>query len=203
MTDRYHRGLKNLSAALDVVANSFPSPERILLTGNSAGGFGTDYALPLVRKLYPDVPIELVNDSGVGISRPGLTDQLTEEWNSGAFIPGSCGDCIDEEGHLTNYHKYQLAEDDNLRMGFLSTKQDTVIADVFVGIGGAAFEAELIPEMEELEEAYPERFRSFIADGNSHTFIQAQFDLEVQGTSVKEWIGLMLEGSSDWLSLID
>ncbi|MHA7817978.1 MAG: pectin acetylesterase-family hydrolase [Pseudohaliea sp.] len=203
MTDRYHRGLKNLSAALDVIANSFPSPERILLTGNSAGGFGTDYALPLVRKLYPDVPIELVNDSGVGISRPGLTEQFVEEWNSGAFIPESCGDCIDEDGHLTNYHKYQLAEDGNLRMGFLSTRQDTVIADVFVGIGGEAFEAELVPEMAELEAAYPERFRSFIADGNSHTFIQAQFDLEVQGTSVKEWIGLMLDGSSDWLSLID
>jgi len=57
--------------------------------------------------------------------------------------------------------------------------------------------------MEELEEAYPERFRSFIADGNSHTFIQAQFDLEVQGTSVKEWIGLMLGGSEDWQSLRD
>ncbi len=206
MTDRYHRGLKNLSAALDVVANSFPSPERILLTGNSAGGFGTDYALPLVRKLYPEVPIELVNDSGVGISRPGLTEQFVEEWNSGAFIPTSCDNCIGEDGHLTDYHKWQLGEDGNLRMGFLSTRQDTVIADVFVGIGGEAFEAELIPEMEELEEAYPERFRSFIADGNSHTFIQAQFDLEVQGTSVKEWIGLMLEGasgSSDWLSLID
>ena len=32
---------------------------------------------------------------------------------------------------------------------------------------------------------------------------EAQFDLEVQGTSVKEWIGLMLDGSTDWTSLID
>ncbi|KGE02804.1 pectin acetylesterase-family hydrolase [Pseudohaliea rubra] len=203
MTDRYQRGLKNLSAALDVVANSFPSPERILLTGNSAGGFGTDYALPLVRKLFPDTPIELVNDSGVGISRPGLIDQFVEEWNAAAFIPASCDDCIGEDGHLTDYHKWQLGEDDNLRLGFMSTRQDTVIADVFVGIGGEAFEAALIPEMEELEAAYPERFRSFIANGNSHTFIQAQFDLAVQGTSVKEWIGLMLDGSADWVSLID
>jgi hypothetical protein len=52
-------------------------------------------------------------------------------------------------------------------MGFMSTKQDSVIADVFVGIGGEAFEAALLPEMEALAAAHPERFKSFIADGTS------------------------------------
>jgi hypothetical protein len=201
--DRFHRGLQNLSAALDVAAREYPAPERILLTGNSAGGFGTDYALPLVRRLYPDVAIELINDSGVGISRPGLTQQLTEEWNSGAFLPASCANCIGEDGHLTDYHKYQLDEDANLRMGFMSTKQDTVIADVFVGIGGPAFEAELIPELQELQDAYPARFRSLVADGNSHTFLQAQFDLPVGGTTVRQWVADMLSGSDAWVSVSD
>ena len=59
LVDRYHHGLKNLSASIDVIASTFPAPDRILLTGNSAGGFGTDYMLPLVRKLYPDTPIDL------------------------------------------------------------------------------------------------------------------------------------------------
>ena len=201
--DRFHRGLQNLSASVDVIARTYPSPSRILLTGNSAGGFGTDYALPLVRKLYPDTPIELINDSGVGISRPGLSAQLNEEWNAGAFVPASCDTCIGEDGHLTDLHKYQLEQDDNLRMGFMSTKQDTVIADFFVMIGGPAFEEQLIPEMQELEAAYPERFRSLIADGNTHTFIQAQFDLPVGGTTVRQWVVDMLGGSDDWVSVSD
>lgn len=200
--DRFHRGLHNLSAALDVTANSYPAPSKILLTGNS-GGFGTDYALPLVRKLYPDVPIELINDSGVGIAAPGFSEQLNEEWNAGAFLPASCVTCLGEDGHLTDYHKYQLEEDDKLRMGFMSTKQDTVIADIFLRIGGPAFEAELILEMQELEEAYPDRFRSLIADGNSHTFIQAQFVLPVGGTTVRQWVADMLSGSADWVSVSD
>ncbi|MDA8752682.1 pectinacetylesterase family protein [Halieaceae bacterium] len=202
-TDRYQRGLKNLSAGLDVAANTFPAPSRILLTGISAGGFGTDYALPLVRKLYPGVPIELINDSGLGVTKPGFTEDLAAEWNAEAFIPESCPDCIDEDGHLTNYHKYQLDQDPDLRMGFMSTKQDTVIADVFVMIGGPAFEEVLLPEMQELRDAYPERFRSLIADGNQHTFLLFGFERAVGGTTVAQWVTDMLSGSDDWQSVSD
>jgi hypothetical protein len=159
--------------------------------------------LPLVRKLYPDTPIDLVNDSGVGVSKPGYVDFLSEEWNATRFIPEDCDSCVSEEGHTTGYHIFQLNEDPNLRMGFMSTKQDFVIADVFVGIGGEAFEAALIPEMAALEEAHPERFRSLIADGNSHTFIQAQFNREVGGVFVYQWVADMLDGSADWQSVSD
>ena len=64
------RGLQNLSAGLDVTVNTFPAPRRILLVGASAGGLGTTFALPVVRSLYPEIPIDVVNDSGVGIGRP-------------------------------------------------------------------------------------------------------------------------------------
>ena len=201
--DRYHRGLKNLSAALDVVATTFTAPSKILLTGNSAGGYGTDYALPLVRKLFPDTPIELVNDSGVGIAFPGYIDFVSSEWNATAFIPESCEDCVTADGHLTGYHIYQLDQDPNLRMGFMSTKRDSVIADTFLGIGGEAFEAALLTEMAALEEAHPERFRSLIADGDSHTFLQAQFTREVGGTTVNQWLADMLNESDDWVSVSD
>ncbi len=201
--DRYHRGLKNLSASIDVIASTFPEPSRILLTGNSAGGYGTDYMLPLVRKLFPNTPIDLVNDSGVGVAKPGYVEFLADEWNALRFIPEDCADCISDAGHTTGYHIFQLDEDPNLRMGFMSTKQDFVIADVFVGIGGEAFEEALIEEMAALEEAHPDRFRSLIADGNSHTFIQAQFDREVGGIPVYQWVTDMLDGSDDWQSVSD
>ena len=203
VVDRYHHGLKNLSASIDVIASTFPAPDRILLTGNSAGGFGTDYMLPLVRKLYPDTPIDLINDSGVGISRPGYVDFVINEWNASRFFPDDCSDCVSEAGHTTGYHIYQLNEDPNLRMGFMSTKQDSVIADVFVGIGGEAFEAALLPEMEALAAAHPERFKSFIADGTTHTFLQAQFSREVEGVPAYQWVADMLSGSADWRSLSD
>lgn len=202
INDRFFRGAQNLSASLDVILNSYPSPSKILLTGNSAGGSGTHYALPLVRKLYPNVPIELVNDSGVGIMNPGGQLQLNEAWNSDAFFPDSCTTCIGDDGNLTDYHKWQLAEDMNLRMGFLSYKQDAVL-DERLMIGGPAFEAQVLEAVAELEEKYPDRFRSLIANGDGHTFILRDFDYGVGGTTVRQWIANMLSESEDWFSSSD
>lgn len=198
--DRLFRGLQNLSASLDVTVRAYPSPSKILLTGNSAGGFGTHAALPLVRKLYPGVPIELANDSGMGILSEGGQERLNEYWNSGAFFPASCESCIGEDGNLTDYHKYQLAEDSNLRVGFLSTKQDAVVRGT---LSGPEFERQLLEAIGELSEAYPERFQSLIADGDGHTFIIRNFERSVGGTTVKKWIADMLAGDADWISVSD
>lgn len=201
--DLQFRGIQNLSASLDVIAAAYPTPRRILLTGNSAGGMGVHYALPLVRKLYPDTPIDLVNDSGVGILAPGVQDELNEYWNSEMFFPASCEDCIGEDGHLTGYHDYQLGEDAAVRMGFMSTKQDDVIVQGLAGTDGEAFEAALVASVAELEANHPERFRSMIADGDGHTFILRDFDRVVGGISVRDWVSSLLTMDDSWVSVSD
>jgi hypothetical protein len=201
--DRFFRGVQNLSAALDVIKRTYPAPERIVLAGISAGGAGVHYALPLVRKLYPDVPIELINDSGVGILTPGGQALLNDYWNAGAAFPASCADCIGEDGNLTGYHRYQLEQDDNLRMGFMSFSQDGVVANESLMISGPAFEAELLQAMDELQVAAPDRFRSFIATGTDHTFIIRTFDVTAGGISARQWVTDMLSGSEDWVSRRD
>ncbi|MEO1593942.1 MAG: pectin acetylesterase-family hydrolase [Pseudomonadota bacterium] len=201
--DRLFRGVQNLSASLDVIAGAYPSPSKILLTGNSAGGYGTHAALPLVRKLYPGVPIELANDSGMGILSEGGQETLNQYWNSGAFFPASCETCIGEDGNLTDYHKYQLAEDSNLRVGFLSTKQDASVTVERGTLSGPEFERQLLEAIDELSEAFPERFQSLIADGDGHTFIIRDFERSVGGTTVKQWIADMLDSNADWTSVSD
>jgi hypothetical protein len=192
--------MQNLSASLDVIASTYPMPSRILLAGNSAGGTGVHFALPLVRKLYPEVPVELVNDSGVGISSPGAFDSIFEYWNSAAFFPASCSTCIGEDGHLTDYFKYQLGEDDNLRMGFISSTADETVLERLT-LSSAEFEAELRQEMAEIEAAYPDRVRSLIPDGIEHTFIIRRFDFQVGDTTVRQWVTDMLSGSEAWVSI--
>lgn len=200
------RGLHNLSASLDVAVSTFPAPKRILLTGNSAGGFGTTFALPLVRTLYPDVPIELINDSGLGVLKPDEPDFIRlrmSEWNAEAFFPASCETCIAEDGHTTDYHKWQLEQDDNFRLSMMSYKQDIVLENIFLQIGGEAFEAALLEEMADLGAAYPQRMHSFIADGTDHTFLQADLGITAGGVTVLDWVTAMLDGSADWISTSD
>jgi hypothetical protein len=204
--DRFQRGLHNLSAALDVAVGTFPAPRRILLTGISAGGFGTTFALPLVRTLYPDVPIELINDSGVGVARPDQPDfirLLMNDWNALAFFPESCPTCIGEDGHTTDIHKWQLKQDENLRLSLMSYTQDPVIAVTFVQSGFDVFEEELKNEMEDLRSAYPQRLQTFVRDDTGHTFLLSDTSLTAGGVTVLEWVAAMLEGSDDWISTSD
>jgi len=203
IVDRSFRGLKNLSASLDVVAATYPEPDRILLAGNSAGGSGVHFALPLVRALYPDVPIELVNDSGLAIlpSRDQAAG-LFQYWGSLPFFPASCPNCIGEDGNLTDYYKWQLTEDANLRMAYIGSKQDATLASFQPG-GGATFEDQLLSLIDEIKADAPDQFFSLIADGEGHTFILRDFDYPIAGTTVRGWMTDMLEGAEGWGSRSD
>jgi hypothetical protein len=200
--DRFFRGVKNLSASLDVIFQKYPSPNKIVLAGNSAGGFAVHAALPLVRKLYPAVRIDVINDSGQGIANPGAMQMLIDYWNAGAFFSSDCIDCIGADGNLTNYHKYQLDQDPNIRLAYISSKQDDTYAAIISG-GGPAFEAQLIEAAKELKSDFPERFNYLIADGDEHTFIIKNYDYSIGGTTVKMWIDNMLNDNANWVSVMD
>lgn len=214
------RGLHNLSAALDVALSSFPNPRRILLTGVSGGGFGTTFALPLVRFQYPDVPIELINDSGVGVGRPdGINaDQpadmrmpdgadflrlLQEDWNQSAFLPASCPNCIAEDGHFSDYQDWQLEQDPDVRRAYLSYAQDAVIGNFFLGITGAEFEDALLEEVRQMEDAHPDRVRYWIPDGTGHTFLLSGLDVTAGGVTALDWVTAMLDDTDAWVSVRD
>jgi len=106
-----------------------------------------------------------------------------------------------EDGNLTGFHRYQLEEDPNLRMGFMSTKQDGVGLER-LATTPEDWEAQLLEAVEELEQAHPDRFRSFVADGDDHTFVIQAYDREVGGTTARAWIGA-LNGAREWASVSD
>ena len=204
--DRFQRGLHNLSAGLDVAVREFPSPRRVVLMGSSAGGLGTTFALALVRQQYPDVRIDVVNDAGVGVGRPDQPDYLRllfNDWNAEAFLPESCPGCIADDGHLSEYHIWQMNEDPNVRRGMLSHSDDTVFALGFLMIGYEAWREALYPEMQQLEDAHPDRSHYWIPNAVGHTFLQAEPDQTAGGVPLMEWISLMLDDSEDWVSVQD
>lgn len=200
--DRFFRGIQNLSASLDVIAKTYTAPDKIVLAGNSAGGFAVHAALPLVRKLYPNVRIEVINDSGVGILDPGGMQTLVNYWKANAFFPSSCTNCIGTDGNLTDYHKYQLTQDANTRMAYISSKQDATFTALIQG-GGAAFESQLIEATTELNTAFPDRFNSFITNGVDHTFLIKDFTFQLGNTSLRSWVKEMITESPNWNSVID
>ena len=200
VNDRFFKGLKNLSASLDVIAQTYPSPDKIVLAGQSAGGFAVHAALPLVRKLYPDTKIMVINDAGVGVASSGIIPMILDYWNANIFLPADCNNCIGADGNLTDYHAYQLSQDDNFTLAYTSSKQDSVIAS---GMGAMAHELELIEATNELNAAYPIRFQGLIGNGEYHTTIMRDFHRPIGNTTVSQWVTDMIDESEDWTTVIE
>jgi hypothetical protein len=200
--DRFFKGAMNLSASLDVIKERFPSPDKIVLAGNSAGGFAVNTALPLVRKLYPDVQIDLINDSGLGILNPNRMTEFISYWGAESFFPNSCSSCIGDDGNLTDYHKYLLNQDINARMAYISSKQDATFATGIIG-GGTAFESQILEAANELKADFPDRFNSIITNGDTHTFLIRSFNYSVNNTTISNWLTSMIENDENWESEIE
>jgi len=172
---RIHRGLANLTAALEVAKMRFPTPDRILLAGSSGGAYGLLLGGPLVRHYYPDAELILMADSGIGLGVDGAPDYMQtilEEFNLTRFIPDDCPDCFDN-GHMTGLVGYFLAHDPNVRVGTYSSWYDSVLAATFLQISGEQFANALQVQTDRIHDAYPNRFRRFITDGIQHTSLLA------------------------------
>jgi hypothetical protein len=228
--DRLHRGLQNLSAALDVAHSEFPGVERVMLAGSSGGGFGTIMGTPIVRAVYPDAELLVFNDAGVGVAKdgdPAFLEGLVDEFNGRAFVPGSCTDCL-ASGHLTPLVAYTLEQDPTLRIATFSSYRDSVISNIFLSVPGPEFEAVLLRETQALAAACPGRYAPFLIDGKQHTvllgdirgFLGDGFDVEgnpfasivefasldgavVDGVSALEWLNWMLSGDDRWAPIYE
>ncbi len=169
--DRQQHGLRNLSAALDIGVAQFPHPKRIVLMGSSGGGFGTIPGVLLVRKLWPDVEILVVQDSGTGTGKegdPAFLAELIKEFNVKRFFPPSCTDCT-TSAHLTPLLNWEMARDKNLRVAAFSSYNDSIMSGVFFKIDPALFKQGLLEATGALHSAYPDRYKRFLIAGTMHT----------------------------------
>ncbi|MFT5432824.1 MAG: hypothetical protein ACI9OJ_003528 [Myxococcota bacterium] len=172
---RQHRGLANLTAALEVAAARFPDPPKILLAGSSGGAYGLLVAAPLVRHYYPNVELVAMADSGIGIARSGEPEFIAvalKEFNVERFIPKDCPNCL-TDGHLTPMITWMLERDPNLRIGMFSSWYDSVLARTFMRITPDRFADALDQQTSAIAAQFPDRFRRFIIDGVQHTSLLA------------------------------
>ena len=190
-------GLLNLSAGLDVTKDRFPNPRRILLAGSSGGAYGTFTAVALVRHLYPDAEILVVNDAGFGLGRPDDPDfvgRVAAELGFDDFLDAACETARDYTDCETSAHaswmtEYALEEDENLRFATISSYGDIVIGGVFLRQYGfllpwetagllfntrnhtRGFGDALTGEVRRISDRYPQRFAGFLYNGFGHVLI--------------------------------
>jgi Protein of unknown function (DUF3089)/Pectinacetylesterase len=200
----YHHGLANLSAAVTVLQNEFPDPDQIVVSGSSAGGYGTYSGYGVTRVAFPDKPILVLDDSGPGLQNNDDTEAVmerNENWNYRQFIPPSCTNCDQQITYLT---EWSFERDPDLRFALFSYLQDGVIR-AFNALSADAFESLLRTVTDDIHSRYPQRFKRFFPQGTSHTVLEtpAFYTLDIAGLKVRDWTADFLADGPNWQDVIE
>jgi hypothetical protein len=191
---RHHRGLRNVSAGMDVAEDMFPDAKQITVMGHSAGGVGAAAFAPFLARFVfgNDTKLTVYNDAGPivvnlgtppwagGPDTPWLSVWARQnDWQFQQFYPQSCvddGRC-NAFGQQTGIIDWRLENDTTIREGFYETDSDATNRFFAQGDGSrmdpAVYRNLILTEHGALNEAYPRRYKRFIVSGDdTHGAVQ-------------------------------
>jgi hypothetical protein len=176
---RFHRGLRNQSAGMDLAKSLFPDANTITLAGSSAGGVGVaGFAAFLARFEYGNgVALTVFNDAGpvavnLDPSQAAAIAARANDWQFGQFYAASCYQC-DDMGQATGVIDWRLQNDRTIREVVYDVDADGTNM-FFLGITDPLVWRNLwVTEHGKLNAAYPDRYkRFFVAGDDNHTALQ-------------------------------
>jgi hypothetical protein len=226
---REHRGLRNLSAGMDVARDRFKKMKKITVAGTSAGGVGaTSFAPFLVRFLYGNKvkDFTVFNDAGPISANLDAQDAVAaraDDWQFGQFYPASCTDCS-AFGQPSALVKWRLDQDNVIREAFYETDADkTNIGFTSVNLPGFfdplpplipapsgltqnQYRDLMLDVSGDIHDAHPDRYRRFIVSGDdSHTALQAElfYTQTAIGVPLYRWTRDFITRKKTWWDLIE
>jgi len=191
---RHHRGLRNVSAGMDVAGDMFPRAKQITVMGHSAGGVGAAAFAPFLARFVfgNNTKLTVYNDAGPiavnlgtppsagGPDLPWLSVWARQnDWQFQQFYPQSCvddGRC-NAFGQQTGIIDWRLDNDSTIREGFYETDSDRTNRFFAQGDGSLmdpeAYRALILTQHGALNDAYPKRYKRFIVSADdTHGAVQ-------------------------------
>ncbi len=207
---RFHRGLRNVTAGIDLAKATFPNAGRIMLAGSSAGGVGAASFAPfLARFAYGNTKkLTVFNDAGpVAINLFDVANIQTRaaDWRFGQFYPASCTEC-DDQGQGTAIIKWRLDNDSTVREAFYSTDGDLTNRFFLSVPTQVQYRNLIVTEHGLLHDAHPDRYKRFIRSGDgSHTALQTPLFYvgEADGVPLHEWTDDFLVPRPFWVDIVE
>lgn len=204
-----HHGRKNLQAALDYVKGILPAPEKLVVAGSSAGGFGALLALDLVRARWPaggagTAKVYLVDDSGqtfVGDDLdPALRDAWWASWNLDATVTPLCAGC---KADLSALWTTLAAAHPGDRLALLSSTQDSTMRAFFGGMAPDAFQtrvSNLAARLADVPNAASFRVGG-LEHQSDHALLLRPGAYSAGGRTLLGWLGMQLADDAAWTSV--
>ncbi|MEM1043151.1 MAG: pectin acetylesterase-family hydrolase [Bacteroidota bacterium] len=195
-------GLRNMEAMLNVIDGPARQADQVVLSGSSAGGFGTVGTYGLVSDRLAPAPVDLLNDSGPSVEDdavfpPSLQQTWRDLWALDASIPAGCPDAIcsqpDGDGLEAVLPYYAITNPDR-NFGLFTYDRDLVIRSFFGGPSGPAFENSLF----DLRPVLPANAGTYFVPGSDHTFLlgDAFYNTTVEGVPLTSWVANLVNGQA-------
>jgi hypothetical protein len=195
-----HRGAANARAVLEWVYFALPSPDRIFVTGCSAGSYGSALWSGHVMRHYQRVPTTQLGDAGTGIVTDAWFQKSFPSWRAEGAFPMSIPELDPTQNDLmskdlTDLYVALARRFPQNRFAQYSSVQDEEQIGYFARMGGQtpdAWRRRMLASIDEIDDS-TDNFASFIAPGDGHCITTSEdfYDLEVDGVRFVEWIRQM------------
>jgi hypothetical protein len=195
-----HKGFVNASAALDWTYANFESPERIFITGVSAGSPGAIFHAPFIMEHYQGIPASELGDSGGGLRvvNGELAEAFTN-WGTIPLLPDWVEGFDDVTAETLSFEKLYTASavayPDN-RFAQYNTAQDRVLNYYLSLMNPTTFYNTALPASLDDISANTPNFRSYTAGGIEHGIIGGElfYTYAVDGLRFRDWISDLASG---------
>jgi hypothetical protein len=210
-----HTGRVNVSNAFQYLASALRAPPKVVVSGSSAGGFGSFHAFTKAKAAWPTARSFLVDDSGPPLANIPTTTVAAwyASWDLGAVVADVCGaPCATDPPTLAPVLPALAAAHPTERFALLSSTQDQVIRTFFTDpktlqpMAPAVFEASLRELAAAIEDDSPEtppgETHAFVVSGTTHPMLDRPGRFTSQGVTLLEWLRRQVEDDPAWAAAI-
>lgn len=202
-------GFNNAQGVLSWVYENVITPEQVLVSGCSAGGYGALIHAPYIMNHYADSRVVMLADASNGVS-PTAWEGL-QTWrlfdNLPSFVPGLANTTPEE--YSTTIHLLETARSfpqndfaqyntalDAVQIGFYGLMTNRMVDMSNFSLIGQEWGQGLQENLDALEGELP-NFYSYTAGGLTHCIVNYDraYTYTVDGVNFMDWVGALLNGS--------
>jgi hypothetical protein len=194
-------GFENMHNYLERIVPTFPTADRVVIAGSSAGGYGAAINWWQTQQAFGKVRVDLIDDSGTPLppdalgSSASMVQTWATAWGLDATLPPGCKGCSSDLTQLIPF--YAKAFPDN-RGALLSYTMDSTLPSYYM-ISEQQFTMGLSElTMNDFDPSSNLRYFEVAASGHVLWFSP---QLTTNGTTLQQWVTEMVTDAKDWNSV--
>ena len=195
----HHVGSRNVRAALNWITERVPSPEIIVVGGQSAGAPSSPYVATVLARQYPSSRVVQIGDAAGALIAPQWTWRTLRHWGADSLLlaDGLIQERDAEQMTLEDLYIGAIGVAPNLQISQVNSVDDSTQLSYLnlVGLGNVPVSQVLATSMSRIESAVPE-FRFFVVEGYKHVFLSSPdiYETTSEGVRLLDWIADLVAG---------